>query len=161
MSTRVGFYHLTRLPLDKALPRLLERACSAGHKVVVMAGSAERVAHLDALLWTFDPAAWMPHGTAKDGDAALQPIFLTDADANPNGADMLVLLDGVSPARLEGFKRCALMFDGNDGAAVEAARSQWAAWKDRGLELTYHQQTEQGGWEEKASANRATGDHPS
>ncbi len=155
MSTRVGFYHLTRSPLDKALPKLLERARGAGHKVLVMAGSAERVAHLDALLWTFDPASWLPHGTAKDGDAPLQPIYLTDADENPNGADMLVLLDGVTSQHVERFGRCALVFDGNDGAAVDTARAQWAEWKDKGFALTYHQQTEQGGWEEKASANRA------
>jgi DNA polymerase-3 subunit chi len=153
VSTRVGFYHLTRSPLDKALPRLLDRARAAGHKVLVMAGSPERVAHLDGLLWTFDPASWLAHGTAKDGDAALQPIFLTDKDENPNGADMLVLLDGVGTGRIESFARCALVFDGNDGEAVDAARARWAEWKDMGLQLAYHQQTEQGGWEEKATAN--------
>jgi len=154
VSPRVGFYHLTRSPLDRALPRLLERARAAGHKVLVMAGSPERVAHLDALLWTFDPASWMPHGTAKDGDAAVQPIYLTDADENPSGADMVVLLDGVTSAHLDHFKRCALVFDGNDGPAVDGARAQWAMLREKGFELTYHQQTEQGGWEEKASANK-------
>lgn len=151
--TRVGFYHLTRSPIEQALPRLLDRARAAGHKVVVMAGSAERVAHLDSLLWTFDPASWLPHGTAKDGEAALQPIYLTDQDENPNGADMLVLLDGVDSAHIDSFARCALIFDGNDGEAVEAARARWAALKAKGLALAYHQQTEKGGWEEKASAN--------
>jgi DNA polymerase-3 subunit chi len=153
VSTRVGFYHLLHWPLEKALPRLLERARSGGHKVVVMVGSPERVAFLDNLLWTFDPAAWMPHGTAKDGDAALQPIYITDADENPNTADTLVLLDGVGSAHVAGFDRCALMFDGNDEAAVTSARARWAEWKDQGLTLSYHQQTPQGGWEEKASAN--------
>ena len=151
MSTRIGFYHLARTPLEKALPRLLERARAAGHKIVVMAGSAERVAALDSLLWTYDPASWVPHGTARDGDAALQPIFLTERDENPNQADMLVLLDGVGTAHLDGFARCALMFDGNDESAVAAARARWAEWKAKGLALAYHQQTEQGGWEEKAS----------
>lgn len=153
MSTRVGFYHLTRSPLDKALPKLLERARSAGHKVLVMTGSAERVAFFDALLWTFDPASWIAHGTAKDGDAALQPIFLTDKDENPNGADMLVLIDGISSAQIDSFSRCAMIFDGNDGEAVDAARARWAEWKDKGFQLAYHQQTETGGWEEKATAN--------
>ena len=110
-----------------------------------MTGSEDRVAHLDALLWTFDPASWVAHGTAKDGDAPLQPIFLTDKDENPNGADMLVLLDGVTSAQIDQFKRCALIFDGNDGEAVDAARACWTEWKDRGFQLAYHQQTETGG----------------
>lgn len=153
MTTKVGFYHLTRSPLEQALPRLLERARSAGHKVVVMVGSPERVAFLDNLLWTFDPGSWVPHGTAKDGDAAAQPIYITESDENPNGADMLVLLDGVSSAHLPNFARCALMFDGNDEPALTGARARWAEWKDQGLALAYHQQTERGGWEEKATAN--------
>jgi len=40
--TQIGFYHLTRLPLEQALPRLLEKAQGAGLKVVVMAGSRVR-----------------------------------------------------------------------------------------------------------------------
>jgi len=153
VSTKAGFYHLTRSPLEQALPRLLERARSAGHKVVVMAGSPERVASLDALLWTFDPASWLPHGAAKDGDAALQPILITDADENPGQADMLVLLDGVTSAKIDTFARCAVVFDGNDETALTGARALWAEWKDKGFALAYHQQTERGGWEEKATAN--------
>lgn len=153
--TKIGFYHLRHWPLEKALPRLLDRARAAGHKVVVMAGSEERVALLDSLLWTADPNGWIPHGTAKDGDAALQPIFLTARDENPNGADMVVMLDGARPAKLDGFARCALVFDGNDEQAVTAARAQWSEWKDQGLALAYHQQTESGGWEEKASVGGA------
>ena len=48
----VGFYHLGNTALERALPRLLERALADGHRVVVLAGSEERVAHLDNLLWT-------------------------------------------------------------------------------------------------------------
>jgi len=157
VSTRIGFYHLLHWPLEKALPRLLERARVAGHKVVVMTGSPERTAFLDNLLWTFDPAAWLPHGTARDGDAASQPIFITDQDENPGGADMLVLLDGVHSEHVADFARCALVFDGNDGQAVDAARALWAEWKAKGMALAYYQQSEKGGWEEKASVAGAAG----
>jgi DNA polymerase-3 subunit chi len=151
--TKAGFYHLTRSPLEQALPRLLERARAAGHKIVVMTGSAERTAAIDNLLWTFDPASWLPHGTPRDGDAPLQPILITEADENPNAADLLVLLDGVTSTHIDGFARCAVVFDGNDEQAVTGARALWAEWKDKGFALAYHQQTERGGWEEKASAN--------
>ena len=151
--TRAGFYHLTRSPLEQALPKLLERARAAGHKIVVMTGSAERSSAVDALLWNFDPASWLPHGTARDGDAALQPILITEADENPNAADLLVLLDGVTSAHIDGFARCAVLFDGNDEQAVTGARALWSDWKAKGFALAYHQQTERGGWEEKATAN--------
>ena len=39
---------------------------------------------------------------------------------------MLVLVDGVEAEDLESFARCADLFDGNDAAAVEAAREPLA-----------------------------------
>jgi DNA polymerase-3 subunit chi len=146
---RIGFYHLQRWPLEMALPKLLERAYSAGHRTLVMAGSPERVAALDSLLWTYQPDSWLPHGTKKDGAEDAQPIYLTDQDENPNGADFLVLTDGVTSARLESFTRAATLFDGRDEGAVAAARETWRGWKEKGFDLHYYQQTEQGGWEEK------------
>lgn len=152
MATRIGFYHLQRSSLEQALPRLLQRILDSGHRVVVMVGSAERAAHLDSLLWTWEPDSWLPHGAAQDGDAALQPILLTDKDENPNNADLLVLTDGVVPGRIDGFARVLALFDGKDETAVQAARALWKDWKGRGYDLTYYQQTERGGWEEKARA---------
>jgi len=155
MTTRIGFYHLVRSPLEQALPKLLEKIVGAGHRVVVVAGSAERVGYLDSLLWTYEPESWLPHGTARDGDPELQPVYLTDQEGNPNKADVLVLTDGVIPDHLDAFDRCLTLFDGNDESAVAIARSLWKEWKDVGLELTYFQQTERGSWQEKARANAA------
>ena len=144
----IGFYHLRTTPLERALPRLLERAFADGHRVVVLAGSAERVAHLDGLLWTYNEASFLPHGSARDGNAARQPIFLTERDENPNGATMVVLLDGAQSASLATFARCCDMFDGNDETAVEAARRRWSEAKAAGHSLTYWQQTATG-WEKR------------
>ena len=155
LSPRVGFYHLVEMPLEQALPRLLEKVSAAGHRVVIMAKTPERVSFLDGLLWTWSPDSWLPHGSARDGDAELQPIWLTEGEDNPNKADVLVLTDGVSPSSLEGYARVLTMFDGRDDAAVDSARELWRRWKADGLELTYYQQTESGGWFEKAKAGGA------
>lgn len=148
--TEIGFYHLRSLSLDRALPQLLEKAYAGGYRVVLMAGSTERVDHLNALLWTYADAAFLPHGSAKDGNAAQQPIWLTVEDENPNGADMLVLVDGATSRHTDRFKRVLDVFDGNDEAAVAAARERWQQAKTAGHVLTYWQQTERG-WE-KAGA---------
>ena len=96
----IGFYHLGATPLDRALPRLLERARAQGHRIVVRAGSTERVEQLNALLWTYDEASFLAHGSGRDGNPAAQPIWLTEKDENPNGASMLVLVDGVEAGDL-------------------------------------------------------------
>jgi DNA polymerase III subunit chi len=145
----VGFYHLLSTPLERALPRLLERALGQGHRIVVQAGSPERVEHLNALLWTYDEAGFLPHGSARDGNPGAQPIWLTHESENPNGASILFLVDGVAMEDLTGFTRCIDMFDGNNSEAVAAARDRWRAASAAGHTLTYWQQTEKG-WEKKA-----------
>ena len=145
----IGFYHLLSTPLERALPRLLERAVGQGHRVVIQAGSPERVEHLNALLWTYDEAGFLAHGSARDGNADAQPIWLTHLAENPNRASILFLVDGVAAEDLADFSRCIDMFDGNDPDAVEAARGRWRAAGAAGHTLTYWQQTASG-WEKKA-----------
>ena len=149
--TDIGFYHLTRSKLDSALPKLLEKVLQSGVRAVVRAGSDERVAFLNAALWTYDPASFLPHGSAREGDADAgeQPIWLTAEQENPNRAEILVMTDSVEAADIGDFARCLEMFDGNDAQSVEAARARWRTYRDAGHALTYWQQNERGGWEKK------------
>ena len=146
--TEIGFYHLLATPLERALPRLLERGRASGHRIVVRAGSPEHVEHLNALLWTYGDATFLPHGSARDGNPDQQPVWLTAGADAPNGASMLVLVDGVTASDLDGFARVVDLFDGNDESAVAAARDRWRQAKAAGHSLTYWQQTATG-WEKK------------
>src|SRR5574338_770703 len=123
--TDIGFYHLQRTPLERALPKLLERVIGQGLRAVVIAGSEERVEALNTALWTYQDDSFLPHGSARDGNAEAQPIWLTVEDENPNGASVLVLTDGTDSADLERFERCVLLFDSTDEAALAAARRRW------------------------------------
>lgn len=145
---RVDFYHLETSPVERALPQLLERVLATGQRAVVMAASDDRIEALTSLLWTYTPDAWLPHGTAKDGFAAEQPVWLTTADENPNGARMLVLTDGMASDRMADYDRCLDLFDGTNEEATTAARSRWSLAKAAGHELHYWQQTD-AGWKEK------------
>ncbi len=82
--TAIHFYHLTRKTLEQALPELLEKTLARGWKAVVMAGSDARVEALTQHLWTYSQASFLPHGNAKDGNAASQPVWLTALDERPN-----------------------------------------------------------------------------
>jgi DNA polymerase III subunit chi len=144
----VGFYHLLTTSLERALPRLIERAWSQGYRIVVRAASPERVEHINAVLWSYGEASFLPHGSARDGNPEVQPIWLTHRDENPNNASMIVLVDGLEAEDLQSFSRCADLFDGNDANAVEAARVRWRRVREAGHDLTYWQQTATG-WERK------------
>jgi DNA polymerase-3 subunit chi len=145
----IGFYHLTRTGPDQALPQLLGRTLAAGQRALVLSRSEERVAALDAALWQCADPDWLPHGTAADGDADLQPIWLTTDDAVPNGARFLFLIDGAQSMRLGEFDRVFDLFDGADETAVAAARERWTAAKAAGHRLTYWRQGPRG-WEKQA-----------
>jgi len=146
----IGFYHLTRTPLEQALPKLLGRVLATGGRAFVLCGEAERAKALDAALWTVQDPDWLPHGLAGGENDPLQPILIGLQDVAPaNGARFLFLVDGADSARLGDYDRVLDLFDGADEAAVAAARRRWAAAKAAGHGLAYWQQGG-GGWERKA-----------
>lgn len=145
--TEIGFYHLTATALERALPKLLERTLEAGERAVVRLATPERVQALNAHLWVYEDRSWLPHGSDKEGEADLQPVWLTADAENPNGAAFLFLTDGVEAADLDAFKRVFDLFDGRDGEAVQAARERWKTAKAAGHALTYWRQKDNGGWE--------------
>jgi DNA polymerase-3 subunit chi len=151
----IRFYHLTRSRLEEALVRLLRRVIDRQDRVVVMTGSSERVEALNAHLWSFDPASFLPHGSARDGNAAEQPIYLTTTAENPNGAKLLMLCDGAEPPdsttlTAQGFDLVCALFNGQDDEALSAARASWRRYKDAQQQLVYYQQDDDGAWVEKA-----------
>jgi DNA polymerase-3 subunit chi len=147
LMTEIGFYHLTRSPLAQALPLLLGRTLAAGQRALVVGRDAAGLTSLSTALW--QQPAWLPHGTAEDGDAELQPIWLS-AGAEPlNGAKYLFLVEGAESDRIKDFERVFDLFDGNDPDALVAARLRWKTAKDAGHSLAYWQQTETG-WQKKA-----------
>jgi len=146
--TDIAFYHLQRSPLERALPKLLERTLEHGKRALVLASSSARVEALAGHLWTYDQDSWLPHGTPKDGYPEDQPVWLSTADENANGAQFLFLTDGATSGHVSDYERCFELFDGNDEAAVAAARERWRGYRDQGHALTYWQQGDKG-WVEK------------
>ena len=146
----IRFYHMERSALEQVLPQLLGKALQGGHKVIVRCPNKALIDRLSELLWTYDAASFLPHGSSKDSHAQLQPIWLTDTDDNPNEAGVLILTHGAESGDISEYSMVCEMLDGRDQEAVGAARSRWKDYKDGGHEVTYWQQGTQGGWEKKA-----------
>lgn len=148
----IRFYHLDRRRLDDVLPRMAALALERGWRAVIRASSEERVEQLTGLLWTYDDEAFLPHGSKADGFGELQPLWLTAGDDNPNGADVVFFVDGARPAVVDGLRLAIVIFDGNDEAAVEAAREDWKTLRQAGHAMSYWQQDESGKWQDRAGA---------
>tara|TARA_B100001989_G_scaffold251197_1_gene229866 strand:+ start:857 stop:1306 length:450 start_codon:yes stop_codon:yes gene_type:complete len=148
--TEIRFYHLLRQSEQQVLPFLLSKALSRGHKIIVKCANDKGKEKLNEFLWTYNPDSFLPHGSAKDGHAEQQPIWLTAEDDNPNGADVLILSQGALSEKLGDFTLCCEMLDGHNDVAVQDARKRWKTYKDQGFDVTYWQQNDQGVWEKKA-----------
>ena len=150
----VLFYHLTDSPLDAVLPEMLERSLTRGWRVVVRGPREAELNRLDTQLWTYREDSFLPHGRAGGDHDAAQPVLLTDQTDVPNGAKVLMLVDGarVNTGEVNQFDRVCLLFNGYEDSALTAAREDWKAVTAAGLTGVYWAQ-DSGRWTEKARSS--------
>ena len=142
----VWFYHLEQSSLEQVLPELLEKTLDRGWRALVRGADDARLEALDERLWTWRAESFLPHGRADRPDADRQPVLLTTNQDNPNGAQVLFIVDGAPMDDATDFKRCLILFDGRDEDAVAEARIRWTRVKETGATASYWKQTEDGRW---------------
>jgi len=145
----IWFYHLERSTLDQVLPELLERTLKRGWRALVRVSDARQMDQIDDQLWTWRDDSFLAHGRADEAEAARQPILLTSAMENPNGAQALFIVDGSELGVTEGYARCFIIFDGRDETALHGARERWRLLKGQDADLAYWKQTDEG-WQKAA-----------
>jgi len=148
--SEIRFYHLQRQSLNEALPKLMEKVYSTGAKAVIKAEESTVLQQLDQALWGYDVNSFIPHASEGTKAPGVQPIYLTTSDDNPAGASIQVLINATSSETTDSYDKCLYMFDGRDEAIVASARAAWKAFKEKEYEMSYWQQHETGGWEQKA-----------
>jgi DNA polymerase-3 subunit chi len=146
----VMFYHLTASSTEETARVLLTRSLQAGWRVMLRGTDGKRLETLDRFLWSGPAEGFLPHGLEGGPHDAAQPILL---GLGPiiNGAQALMAVDGaaVQPQEASELERAFILFDGNDEAAVVAARGQWKTLTGAGLPAQYWSE-ESGRWEKKA-----------
>ena len=145
------FYHLTRQPLEAALPRLLEASLSRGWRVAVRGRNPRYLEWLDHQLWLGPEDGFLPHGVAGGDHDALQPVLLTTQAVAANRAVCVMSVEGaeITADEVGALDRVCVLFDGADPAALDRARAQWRTLTAAGCGAQYWSD-ENGGWEKKA-----------
>ncbi len=125
--------------------RLLRKAYLSGARVAVTA-EPEVLAELDALLWSFASAEFVPHCAASASviTMAATPIVLAGSLADCVHHEVLVNLGQGIPAGFEGFERFieVVALPPED---VMAGRSRWKHYAARGYALKSHDLAQPGG----------------
>lgn len=121
--------------------RLLRKACAVRGCVVVNA-PAPTLARLDALLWDFDAAAFVPH-LRVTGDVQVPPHLLDtpiwlveDVARAPHHAALVNLGEELVPG-FESFDKVIEIVP-DDEAEKLAARQRWKHYAERGYALRTH-----------------------
>lgn len=145
---QVDFYHLTGIPLERALPRIAERVLAGGERLLIVSSDeAQRVA-LDRLLWDYAPDSFLPHARLGGANDEGQPILIASDVNAANGAKHIALVDGEWRDDALDFARAFHFFDGD---RIGPARAAWKGLAGReGVERRYWKQNETGRWEQAA-----------
>lgn len=123
--------------------RLLRKAHATGARVVV-SGPAEELARLDAMLWAFDPTAFVPHlrrAAGADVPARLRetPIWLVEdgIERTPHHEALVNLGDDLVPG-FESFEKVIELVPTDEGPK-QAARRRWKHYAERGYRPGRHE----------------------
>ena len=145
---QVDFYHLTRLPLERALPQIADKVLASGARLLIVSADAGQRGQLDQSLWAYADDSFLPHAVLGTGDDAVQPVLIAPNVNAANGAKHIALVDGVWRDAALSFDRAFHFFD-ND--RIIEARTAWKALADRdGVERRYWKQNDNGRWEQAA-----------
>lgn len=134
--TRIDFH--TNVPDKIAYAcRLVRKARSARHKVVLMTDDETQLAELDAAMWTFSATDFLPHVAASDVLATQTPVLLTDNDAaDLPHRELLINLSRRTPATLDQFARVIEIISSDEDDAA-AGRKRYSAYKQQAYPLTH------------------------
>lgn len=145
---QVDFYHLTAMPLERALPQIASKVVGGGGRLLIVAADEGQRQALDRLLWTFAAESFLPHGQIGGVDDARQPILIAPEVNAANGARHVALVDGEWRDDALDFDRAFHFFDEE---RIREARAAWKALAGRdGVERRYWKQNEAGRWEQAA-----------
>ncbi|NCT84787.1 MAG: DNA polymerase III subunit chi [Comamonadaceae bacterium] len=135
MALQVSFYSDAADPLHYAC-RLVRRALASGKPVGVCVPPGD-AARLDALLWSFDAAEFIPH-RRWDGVTPAVPgevLLVEDAARLPHRGLLLNLGDEM-PGDALAFER-VLEVIGQEPARVQAGRARYRVYQQSGAKLDH------------------------
>ena len=136
--TLVGFYVVQNAEPGERLQvaaRLADKAFGRGHRIFINAADQAQANELDALLWTFRPSSFLPHGLY--GQESSDTIAIGWGQEPENHNDLLINLHLEIPPFFSRFQRVAEVVT-QEPASLTALRKSWKFYQQRGYQLEKH-----------------------
>ncbi len=139
--TQIDFYLLKSQDEFQRLGfacRLVEKAWSQGHRVLIQTPSAAMSEQVNRLLWTFREGSFLPHGLLTEADADITPILINHGEEAGDEHQVLINLSQSVPPFFSRFERLAEILD-QSPEILTAGRGRYSHYKERGYPLQHHQ----------------------
>jgi DNA polymerase-3 subunit chi len=136
--TRVGFYIVKDSDADSRLRlalRLAEKAHGRGHRIFLNCENEGEARALDERLWTFRAASFVPHALFTRDPT--EQVCLAWGQEPEGHDDLLINLRAEVPPFVGRFRRVAELVN-QEPARLEALRSSWRHYRERGYALEEH-----------------------
>lgn len=146
----IRFYHLQKQSLSEALPKLAERIIQSGKRAFIRVADKKTAKLIDRALWEYSSESFIPHDVGSTKYPESQELIISDGDDNQNGATILIVVNTAKVENLSDYERILYMFNGLEDDIVKVARDDWKKFQTLGFEMSYWQQGEAGGWQQKA-----------
>jgi DNA polymerase-3 subunit chi len=137
--TRIDFYVVKTAGADARLnvaARLTEKALGRGHRIFINCESADQLSALDSYLWEFKATSFVPHEVT--GNHTDERVVLGFEQGPQTHNDVLINLALSPPSYFAQFERVAEVVT-QDAASLDALRSAWRHYRDRGYPLQKHE----------------------
>ena len=132
--TRIDFYQISGDECAFAC-RLIDQVYRKGHQIYVHTSTEEQARTLDEQLWTFKEETFVPH--SLHSEALDVPIKIGFDHEPEEHQDVMINLSGQIPHFFSRFDRVAEVVP-VDQNSRQAARENYAYYKERGYVLNYH-----------------------
>jgi DNA polymerase-3 subunit chi len=114
---------------ETAAARLAQWHYQAGHRVLILAEDQAQAQYLDRVLWTYDPASFLPHGVAGQPDSQDEPVLITTSLEGAPPAQVLILAHPLEIASPGDFRLIVDFVPADQGPALQAARDRYREWQ--------------------------------
>ncbi|MBI4800841.1 MAG: DNA polymerase III subunit chi [Desulfarculus sp.] len=112
------------LSREQALARLAAWHQAQGRRVLILVADEHQAQELDRLLWTVDPASFVPHALAGGPDQESEPVLIVSQPHNPNAATVQ-LLTSPEQAPAPGVEHLVFLVPAQEGPELLAYRQRY------------------------------------
>ena len=134
--TQIDFYTNVADKLHTAC-RIVAKAHSLGHKILIYCPDAETAQRVDRVLWTTPATGFVPHCAASDALADVTPIIIDYRSEEPVQDQLLLNLRPEWPPFFGRFERLIEIVS-VDQEDRRTARERYKFYRDRGYEIRTH-----------------------